>query len=623
MLMLLLQSCKEFNKSDLENGKKYLESVSGIDYSYLIASQTVSFVLSSMPYYFENIEQLSQLSNSINTRLSNLESFQDINHLMYSLLGIRTGGYGPPIITRNKDLMQFDEDVNTIFQTLNFRLKDTDIEEWNKLPVGFKKHILELYITIEKAEKLLKDFSFPLIHNFKKQNIKIDEELYDVLLKPWNKKELFESEYFQLLKHMDLIKLSYASRIISEKIDPFFKYKESDFENEFSQCIISTNLGEIVINGHSNDSISDDYLFAIDLGGDDVYYGNIAFASPINKLVNIVIDIAGNDIYDSNGFVCSSILGFSSLIDLNGSDEYYSEKPGIASSLFGTSILFDQSGNDSYKSTSENSMGAAIFGTAALVDLDGDDDYNSVSYSQGFAGTNGIGCLYDQKGNDHYNTDKAFYSDKKLPSFVQGTSKGRWAEATDGINLSGGIGILIDGKGTDEFYAYSFAQGASYYFGIGLFFNKIGADRYNSVSHSQGYSAHYALASFIDEEGNDIYNENSFRDKITQIIGSGRDLSIGIFQDFNGDDHYYFGNRSFAVGDMNGIGIMIDYTGDDNYNWIKNNKYIKSASVGQTFTVNSGMQISRVHPTKFYNNGLFIDKVGKNNFNKSKSLKNE
>lgn len=607
LIILLFSSCGEKDKIDNKSKATYLERIKNIDYSYILASQFTDYKLPSFSYYFENISQLSGLSTSINTRLTNLESFQDINHLMFTLIGIRTGGYGPTIITNNQNHIKNKNDLIHIVKSKNLKLNKKDTEEWNKLPFNFRKNVIELYLAVEKAEFLLAEFSNPLREYLDIHEIKSLAELHTLLIKPWKVRELYDLSLIDKMNEIDLVRLSLASRIISEKINHLLKYKTNDISDDFTNCQINSTMGKILINGNSNDTINGDHFLIIDFGGDDVYTGDIAASSPLNGLVNIVIDLNGDDKYITKGFLCSSILGFSALVDLNGMDEYFSASPGIASALFGTSILYDFCGNDIYTSTSEYSMGAAIFGASSLIDLDGDDNYNSVSYSQGFASTYGVGCLFDQNGDDHYNTDSTLYKNRYLPSFVQGASKGRWAEATDGKCLSGGIGILIDEKGSDEFYANSFSQGGSYYFGIGLFLNRIGVDRYNALSHSQGYAAHYALASFMDNEGDDIYNENSNRDKLTQIIGGGRDLSIGIFQDFKGNDQYYFGNRSVAIGDMNGIGIMIDYKGNDIYYWIENKKYSKASSMGKTFKVNQGMKNSRIHPVKNYSKGAFID----------------
>lgn len=618
VFMIFLFSCTENKEVEINNEINCLDSIEGIDYSYLSATQTVNFKLPSFSYYFENISQFSGLSNSINSRLTNLESFQDINHLLFTLIGIRTGGYGPPVISDQTEILNEDE-LNSILKSKMLNFDEKSMIEWNKLSFNFKKQIIELYLAIEDADVLLKDFSDPLKEYLYSEEAETLDDLHNLLIKPWKTKELSDFTLVDRLSEIDLVKLSYASRIILEKIDRLLKYKASNFIDDFTHCSVNSNLGDFLISGTSNDSINDDFLFTIELGGDDVYKGNIATSDPLNKLVSIIIDFKGDDEYITDGYLCSSLVGFSCLVDLQGSDKYFAGKPGIASASFGTSFLYDYSGNDIYTSTSKHSMGAAIFGASALIDMDGDDCYNSVSYSQGFGGTFGVGCLYDKNGDDHYNTDTLLYKKRQLPSFVQGASKGRWAEATDGQSLGGGVGILIDESGYDEFYANSFSQGASYFFGIGLFYNQLGDDKYNAISHSQGYAAHYTLASFIDEEGDDTYNKKSNKDELTQIIGCGRDLSVGLFQDKGGDDEYFFGNRSAGIGDMNGIGVMIDYKGADEYNWINNGKYSNSPSMGKTFKTFEGLNKSRVHPAKDLCKGIFLDMHGDFKIKKQKN----
>lgn len=255
---------------------------------------------------------------------------------------------------------------------------------------------------------------------------------------------------------------------------------------------------------------------------------------------------------------------------------------------------------------------SSFVGTSLFVDVSGSDKYSSASYSHGFAGTKGVSVFYDGKGDDFYNTEETnIEGTEKQISFVQGTAKGRWAEATDGQSLAGGIGIFFDSSGTDKYRATSFSQGASYYYGLGVFTDGEGNDTYNATSHSQGYAAHYSLASFIESSGDDHYNIETDAEKITQIIGGGRDNSAGLFIDKNGDDTYYFGNRSAGIGDMNGIGILKDLSGSDTYHWHKNRMNSGFPSLGKIINEGFGIGLTfKVIPQPNHAKGLFFDSNG-------------
>jgi len=174
----------------------------------------------------------------------------------------------------------------------------------------------------------------------------------------------------------------------------------------------------------------------------------------------------------------------------------------------------------------------------------------------------------------------------------------------------------MDNSGIDHYAAESFSQGASYYFGLGLFNDNNGDDEYNAISHSQGYAAHYSLAGFFERTGDDTYNVQSPKDKITQIIGGGRDFSVGLFLEYNGDDTYHFGNRSAGIGDINGFGLLADFKGNDNYIRHKNSLNSGSQSLGKELGLGEGMNIGLkiFQPKNVVHKGIFIDSKGTNKF---------
>lgn len=613
-IILFILSCK----SEIQNKENascynplidsFLIDESNFNFDYISSIQGVVFEIPAFSYYYNNISQIPDFSKSINESLLNFDSFQSLTHIPFRLLGSNAGGFGPPVIV-NEININNEENLLKEIELNGFSIDKSNFSEWSKLPTNLRKDIAELYLAIDKASFVLNQFSNPLKEYLKSEDAINTKEIYKALIKPWQNKELLDFTLIDLLDDIDLKKLSYASRLISEKLNAFLKYKNADFKFDFSTCQINTKHGKILINGTKNDTIKDNCLIVVELGGDDLYFGNIASTISINRTIGIVIDFNGDDKYLNNeGFLVAGVLGYSALIDLSGSDEYFSENAGLAFSLFGTSILYDYCGNDIYTCNHNYSQGAAFFGSATLIDLTGDDKYYCKSYSQAFGGTLGIGCLIDSNGNDCYNTKNEQKND--LPSFIQGSSKGRWAEATDGQNLAGGLGIFVDASGNDIYFANSFSQGASYYFGLGIFNDNSGDDEFNALSHSQGYAAHFSLANFIDKAGDDEYNINSDKSKLTQIIGSGRDLSAGIFIDYKGNDDYSFGNRSLAIGDMNAIGVMIDPKGDDLYNCYKNTIYSSSPSIGKTFKMAKGMSLSRIFPVENISQGIFIDNNG-------------
>lgn len=605
--------------NEIENIEKFPNT----DFNFISLTQGIKHTIPAIPILFNDPLQVPDFGIEISNSLYNArENPVTLIHYAYRLLSATAGGFGPPLPTNSipGDVEITQENMDQILlQLVNLSgllFAENDYQEWEKLSSELKIETLKTVYALQETYNILEQFKEPVMSQLCLHNSDEVEKYYTTLIKPWHNRQLTEFSSIDVIKNADLKKLSFASRILTEQIMKLINVKNRQPDNDFSKCIIESQLGKIGIFGMKSDTITDDYCLIINLGGDDIYSGNIASTISLDKPVKIVIDFKGHDKYlCEDGFLAAGIFGIGMLFDLNGDDSYISGNAGIASSLYGTSVLYDASGNDTYQNYSGFSQGSAHIGAALLIDLKGDDKYFSKSYSQAYGGTLGVGILLDNAGNDLYND---FESENRSPSlsFVQGAASGRWAEATDGQSIGGGYGIFIDYSGDDHYYAKSFSQGAAYYFGIGIFYEHSGDDQYNALSHSQGYAAHYALASFTEKKGNDMYNKQVDVDQISQIMGSGRDLSAGWFIESEGDDTYHFGNRSAGIGDINGIGVLWDRMGNDQYIWYKNKIYSGTPSLGQSVGLNENMKIDfRIFKSKNdLNKGIFLDTNGTNKF---------
>ncbi len=566
-------------------------SLPSIDIEYLKIIQGVKYSLPVCDYLFRHVDEIPGFSDNLFTAFTKSEqNIPELFHFTNSLLSSKSGGYGPPLSgTWRGKTVQTEADIDEVFTLEGVGIVNR--EEWDKLPFSFRKGILEFLFYIDRAKTTIDQYNHPVAKHLNLDIYKTQKDVLEKLMTPWNNRELKNWETIDFIELADEKKLSYASRIASEKLSWFFSQTKQSFPDDFTGCSITSCMGEFLINGTGNDTIKGNKFCVIELGGDDVYLGNTASPASIEQPVGIVIDLSGNDKYlCGDDFLVSGVLGLAFLLDFSGDDFYQTNLPGLGFSLYGTSLLYDFQGDDIYESRGDFALASSFVGTSLFIDVSGKDKYSSSSYSQGFGGTKGVSVFYDGKGDDNYNTEVDKDSDnQKQISFVQGAAKGRWAEATDGQSLAGGIGIFFDKSGTDEYKATSFSQGASYYFGLGIFSDGEGNDTYNATSHSQGYAAHYSLASFIETSGDDSYNSQTDAEKITQIIGGGRDNSAGLFIDKNGDDTYYFGNRSAGIGDMNGIGVLNDLAGKDTYHWHQNRINSGSPSLGKI--IDEGFEI--------------------------------
>jgi hypothetical protein len=542
------------------------EASSRLNYHTMIVNTGARNVLPAYTILYDDLLQVPDAGSSLcNALLSSCHRPETLLYHSFRMLGVPAGGFGPPL-------------TGTGIQTPSpdFSFRDGGEKSWEMLPWQLKSGIMEALQGWMHAEDILREFLAPLGNDRNRES----------LMEPWRDRELDNFEAIDLIVKADLRKLSYASGLMASSLVTLTHLEGLEVSESFELCVLETQMGTMGIFGSQRDTLKGGYDMIIDLGGNDLYEGNIASPQDGNSPIVVVIDFAGDDSYIAGGaYLVNGCLGIGMLFDLSGNDCYISESAGIATSCYGTSLLFDQRGDDLYQSKSAFSQGAAHVGSALLIDIEGDDEYYSSGNSQGYGGTLGVGLLLDLAGSDRYNQKH------KPSSFVQGAGCGRWAEASDGHSLGGGLGIFIEAGGDDHYFAESFSQGASYFTGVGLFFDLGGDDFYNALSHSQGYAAHYGLSGFFEMKGDDHYNAGSDFRKITQVLGGGRDLSAAWFIDEQGDDTYHFGNRSAGIGDLNGVGILWDRKGDDSYIWHQNSVNAGSPSLGQTIKQSEGMSL--------------------------------
>jgi hypothetical protein len=245
------------------------------------------------------------------------------------------------------------------------------------------------------------------------------------------------------------------------------------------------------------------------------------------------------------------------------------------SGILGVGLLFDDGGSDRYDCEA-GCQGSGAFGLGIHVDAGGPgtgpgDVYNAYHAAQGFAYAIAVGILYDHQGDETYfcNQGDVLYpspqSDTSNSSLCQGMGFGRRADewlGLDGVFMSGGIGILRDLAGADDYTSAVFGQGGGYWFGFGFLLDAAGDDAYNGRYYVQGSTAHYATSVLHDGDGQDTYNrEEVFR--LNGILGAGHDFSSSFLVDDGGSDLYFSPGRSLGTANDNAFGILIDRQGDD------------------------------------------------------------
>lgn len=348
---------------------------------------------------------------------------------------------------------------------------------------------------------------------------------------------------------------------------------------------VETAWGTVLLTGGSNDTHSGPHLLIIDTGGDDRYINLPRNASPQNWF-SAVIDTHGDDMFvcseelfetplaefearatrnRSIGGPGSSLCGFSFIESDRGDNIYRTAARGIGSAVFGVALVRDRTGNDVYEGYRE-SIGFAYAGIGLVEDFEGDDHYYGFYQVQGCGSTAGFGALIDRAGNDRYIAEREILD---FPSaqdgnvnvnMAQGAGNGWRRDFVTGRSYAGGIGLLYDLGGDDEFVCGVFGQGTGYWMGIGMLWSGGGDDRFHGSWYVQGASAHFAIGYLENLAGNDEYVAD-----LNMAQGAGHDYGTGYLIDWAGDDRYTAPNLSLGAGNANGIGVFVDVAGNDRY----------------------------------------------------------
>ncbi|MEA3200913.1 MAG: hypothetical protein QOE90_2341 [Thermoplasmata archaeon] len=330
--------------------------------------------------------------------------------------------------------------------------------------------------------------------------------------------------------------------------------------------------GLVILGSSGNDvyertGVLRDPALLVDPAGDDTYHVTAGSACPDPASL----------IHDCNGLVASV------LVDLAGDDAYaYGGRPtdvdGSASEG-GIGLLVDAAGSDSY---------LASFAQAAdHGQLWGGPSYYIDAGAQGY-GLAAVGIQLDAAGNDRYEAD------------VTSSGDSTW-DLAQGFGNAGGVGILADGGGDDQYLAYGFDNGLNsfsfqglyptgtgFFGGVGVFHDTgMGNDGYHAWDnatttdfYAYGFAAFAGTGIFVDDGGNDNFEAVSSATNpyiiplLNCAFGTGSYAGLGVFVTLGGNDTYFGDTRSpRSVYTMNegfggpaeGEGVFVDVSGDDGH----------------------------------------------------------
>ena len=314
-----------------------------------------------------------------------------------------------------------------------------------------------------------------------------------------------------------------AAEILARELD------EARLSARLRDVRIPTPHGDVLLGASGkSEHGAEPLLLLVDVSGDDRYLPGSACGSGAHPFC-AVIDVRGEDCYEATGEpggagAGAGVAGVGIVIDLRGDDRWLAEQYGAGFGIVGAGIVHDVEGNDRYVGD-HLCQAVGLAGVGMILDEEGDDEYELFSYGQGLGQPLGAGVLVDRAGSDTYVArddevvSPSAQTKEHNTSMAQGAGYGLRSDS-DMRWVSGGIGLLLDHAGDDEYSGAVFAQAVGYWFGVGLLFDLDGNDAYSAVWYGQSASAHYALSYMLDAKGNDRYETT-----MSQSLGGGTAIS--------------------------------------------------------------------------------------------------
>ncbi|MDD4310071.1 MAG: HEAT repeat domain-containing protein [Candidatus Cloacimonetes bacterium] len=326
-------------------------------------------------------------------------------------------------------------------------------------------------------------------------------------------------------------------------------------ESEFGLMILGTKGSDTYNSAKIKALNHKSVCLLIDPSGDDVY--EFSLNTGKGNPGYLLIDYCGNDVYRSTkpAEMFFSFAGNGVSYDMAGNDIYQLDDFAF-SSCVGSNIHFDASGDDTYRSGLFSS-GAAILGVSLLIDMEGRDRYMASGMAQGFGGFRAVGSLLDYSGADLYQVGGKYLHAPLMPNDFRSMGQGMGFGMRP--DLAGGLGLLYDKAGNDQYLGGVYAQGVGYWYATGVLIDEAGNDVYNAVYYPQGSGIHLASGFLYDGGGDDAYYSRNGPGQ-----GAGHDWGLGVLVDESGNDAYSIHGGN-GLGLSNSVGIFVDKKGNDRY----------------------------------------------------------
>lgn len=256
-------------------------------------------------------------------------------------------------------------------------------------------------------------------------------------------------------------------------------------------------------------------------------FGILDVAHTVVRGQILSLDLGGQDVYRNNAGGAWPILG-GPFFDINELSSKSVDPTVVA-------VALDMGGNDLYRQPpadfpSSGIQGAGLGGIGILYDVEGNDIYDAETAAQGF-------------GAGHPTGGRADVECERPDTPVEDRDPGC-------IVGMFGIGILVDGDGTDSYSAKALAQGA------GAAADDLGSALVRPAGPILG-----GAGILWDDGDGDRYTLD--KAKPAAVGQGGASAGIGLLIDTEGDDTYRDGSQGQAT--QGGLGVLVDIEGRDSY----------------------------------------------------------
>ncbi len=247
-------------------------------------------------------------------------------------------------------------------------------------------------------------------------------------------------------------------------------------------------------------------------------------------------------------------------------------------------LRFDLGGNDRYLDCGARADREVPI--SILVDEGGDDLYGATSPFAQAAAIGGVAVLYDLDGDDQY-LARQWGQGAAVAGFAllrdwEGRDTYRATECAQGVAMCG-AGVLIDADDDDTYTADRYAQGVGLPGGVGALSDMGGNDRYAATGkYGSEYGEDGVFSGWSQGVG------FGFRH-----IGSG---GVGLLHDWMGDDVYEAGNFSQGGGYFHAWGALVDDgDGQDRYIGSRYAQGFAAHQAAGTFLEGGGSDLYQSH----------------------------